>query len=142
MAETRTRTVARSVARTLLGSLVVLVTVPTGVGPVAGGWLAGRDAKRAGRGVLAAGVAGLLGALPWAAVVFLAASGAIEPVGYHRGIVHVGVRTASPATLVRWQEVGLTALVTVTVVGVAVAGGALAGLPGGSLGRLRDELSQ
>lgn len=49
-------------------------------------------------------------------------------IGYHEGIVHVGVLTASPDAFVLWQEVGLSAVLTVTVVVVAVAGGVVVSL--------------
>jgi hypothetical protein len=122
MTETRTRTFGSIVARTLLGALVVLLTVPTGVGPAAGGWVAGRG----GRGVAASAVAGLLGAVPWGVLAYLAASGTIAPVGYHQGVVHVGVTTATPGALVPWQEVGLAVLCTAVLAGTAVVGGVLA----------------
>jgi hypothetical protein len=126
----KTRTILGTVAQTLLGGLVVLVTVPTGVGPVAGGWLASRESKRQCRKVVMSAGAGLLGALPWIALVFLATRGAIEPIGYHEGVVHVGIQSASPGTFVLWQEVGVTIAFAGTVVGITVAGGIIAGLSG------------
>ena len=142
MSETQTRTVTKTVVQTLLGSLVVLLTVPTGVGPVAGGWLAGRGTRHQRNGVAASTVAGLLGAFPWAVVVFLATRGAIESIGYHKGVVHVGVLTASPGTFVLWQEVGLAVVFTVLVVGISVAGGVLSVLSGGGLWDRHGEQSQ
>lgn len=127
--------------QTLLGGLVVLVTVPTGVGPAVGGWLAGRRTQGPVRGALLGGLAGLLGSLPWATLVYLASAGAFEPVGYHRGVVHVGINTAAPGTFVLWQEVALAGLVAGTLVGLAVLGGLTAGLSEDLVGALRDELS-
>lgn len=128
MSETASRSVFSVVAQTLLGSLVVLLSVPIGVGPVAGGWLAAQHSERLGVGLATSAVAGVLGALPWGVLVFLAASGAIAPIGYHEGLVHVGVNTAAPGLLVFWQEVGLALLVGVVVVGATVAGGLLSSL--------------
>jgi len=128
MAETASHSVFSVVAETLLGGLVVLLTVPTGVGPAVGGWFAARKTAGPTRGLAAGAVAGLLGALPWGVLVYLAASGAIAPVGYHEGLVHVGLNTAAPGLLVFWQEVALALVVGVVVVGMAAAGGLLAGL--------------
>jgi ABC-type hemin transport system substrate-binding protein len=68
-------------------------------------------------------------------------TGAIEPVGYHRGIVHVGVLTASPDAVVLWQEVGLSAVLTVTVGTFAVAGSVVISLLGGGVRSRRGKLS-
>jgi hypothetical protein len=113
----------------LLGSVLVALTVPLGVGPVGGGWLAARGNDGPARGALLGGVAGTLGAVPWAALVYAASAGRIGNVGYHEGWVHVGVNAAAPETFVLWQEVGLAALVAGVVVGTAVLGGIVAGLP-------------
>ncbi|MFB6250360.1 MAG: hypothetical protein ABEI27_01520 [Halobellus sp.] len=118
----------RILAGTLLRSLVVLLTVPTGVGPIAGGWIASRGIRRQARAVVAAAVAGLLGVSLWTVTVWLAVRGAIDPAGYHEGIVHIGIRTASPGRFVRWQEIGVTLVPTVTVAALSVAGGILAAL--------------
>jgi hypothetical protein len=126
MTERASHSVVGVVAETLLGGLVVLLTVPTGVGPAAGGWLAARTTAAPARGLAVSAVAGLLGALPWGVLVYLAASGAIAPIGYHEGPVHVGVNTAAPGLLTVWQEVALALLVGVVVAGTAVAGGFLA----------------
>jgi hypothetical protein len=37
MSENQTQTVLRTIVQTLLGSIVVCLAVPTGIGPVAGG---------------------------------------------------------------------------------------------------------
>lgn len=110
----------------LLGSIVVALVGWTGVGATAGGWIAGRRTSGPARGALAAGVAGLVGAAPWAALVYLASSGAIDPVGYHESVVHVGVNPADPSLLSLWQEAALTGLVAAILVTGAVAGGLLA----------------
>lgn len=132
MTSSDSRPVYRVVTQTLLAGLVVLLTVPTGVGPAAGGWLAARKTARPARGLAASAVAGLLGALPWATLVYLAASGAIAPFGYHEGPVHVGVNPAAPGLLVGWQEVASALLVGAVLVGTAVAGGILAACSGGT----------
>lgn len=142
MLEKRTRTVPRTVARTLLGGLVVLLAVPTGVGPVAGGWIASRELESQRHGVVASAVTGLFGAMPWTALTFLATSGAIEPIGYHEGVVHVGVQTASPETFVLWQEISVAVLIAVTVVALSVAGGILAGLLSDSVWNRHSERLQ
>lgn len=130
MSEKQTQTVRKTVARTLLGSLVVFLTVPTGIGPVVGGWFASRGTHRQRRRIVASAVAGMLGVLPWTTIMLLAMKGAIEQIGYHKGIVHVGVLTASPDAFVLWQEVSVSAVLTVTVVAFAVAGGVVTGLLG------------
>lgn len=140
MANQRLRSSVARIARALFGSVVVLLTVPTGIGPVLGGWLAGRGTDRPARGLPTSAAAGLLGALPWAVVVFLAARGAIEPIGYHDGLVHVGVMTAAPETFVLWQELGLTVLFVETVTAMAVAGGVLAALSNSVLETLRGDV--
>lgn len=138
--QTQTQSVGRTVVQTLLGGFVVLLTMPLGVGPVAGGWLAGRNTRRVGHGLAASAVAGCLGAVPWGVVVYLAASGAIPPVGYHEGIVHVGVNTAPPELFSVWQEIGLAVLFTGVVVGLSVAGGVLAALSRGTERRRSSDL--
>lgn len=127
------------IADVLFGSIVALIAVPTGFGPAVGGWVAGRRTDSAAGGALAGGLAGLLGVFPWAALVYLAAAGAIDPIGYHEGIVHVGVNPAAPGTLVLWQEVGVAALLAGVVVSVAVAGGLLAGARVDVVSELREE---
>lgn len=122
----RTTAVARLV-RTVVGSIVVLLTAPTGVGPVAGGWIAATRTGNPARGAVAAGLAGLAGTLPWTALVYLASTGAIDPIGYHDGLVHVGVMTAAPGTLAPWHEVGIAVLFTGTLVALSVCGGVVAG---------------
>ncbi|WP_440990868.1 hypothetical protein [Haloarchaeobius baliensis] len=133
---------ATRIGRILVGGLAVLVTAPTGVGPALGGWLAGRGTTDPLRGGLASGVAGLLGALPWAALVYLASAGAFAPVGYHENGVHVGINTAAPELLTLWQELAVTGLVAGTFVGVAVLGGIVAGLSTTILGELRADVSR
>jgi hypothetical protein len=118
---------ATRAGKTLLGSIVVLVTLPTGIGAALGGWLAGHGSERPLDGGLAGAVAGLLGALPWTALVYLASAGAFDPIGYHRNGIHVGINTAAPGLLAPWQEVGLAVLFAGCIVGVVAVGGALAG---------------
>lgn len=110
----------------LFGSIVVLVTGVSGIGAALGGWVAGRRANNPAHGALAGGLAGVLGALPWACLVYLAAAGAIGPIGYHEGVVHVGVNPADPGLLALWQEVALSGLVAAILVSASVAGGLLA----------------
>ena len=141
MSENQTQTVLQTIAGTLLGSIVVCLAVPTGIGPVAGGWLAGRGLQRQRRRTVVSAVAGVVGTLPWTVVTFLAMTGAIEPVGYHRGIVRVGVLAASPDAFVLWQEVGLSAILTVTLVTFAVAGDVVSSLLGGGVRSRREKLS-
>ncbi|MFD1644611.1 hypothetical protein [Haloarchaeobius litoreus] len=129
------------IARVLLGSVAVLVTAPTGIGAALGGWLAGRGTTDPLRGAVAGGIAGLLGSLPWAALVYLASAGAFAPVGYHENGVHVGINTAAPELLTFWQEVAIASLVAGTFVGFAVLGGLVAGLSTTILGELRADLS-
>lgn len=128
-------------ADVLFGSLVTLLTAVTGIGPAVGGYLAGRRTRTPVGGAAAGGVAGLLGGLPWAGLVYVAAAGAIDPVGYHEGFVHVGVQPAAPGTLALWQALGLGALVLGIVVGAAVAGGCLAGLRTDVVAAVREDLS-
>lgn len=124
----------------LFGSLVASVTAPLGVGPAIGGWLAARSAETPVGGGIAGAIAGTVGAVPWVWLVYLASAGAIGPVGYHEGIVHVGVNTAAPETFVLWQEIALAGLVGVVLVGAAVAGGALAGSDFDLAGEMREEM--
>jgi|GEM_PF-1669152 hypothetical protein len=128
-------------ADVLLGSTVVALTGFTGVGAAVGGWLAGRRASGPVLGSARSAVAGLAGALPWAALVYLASAGAIDPVGYHRNGVHIGINTAAPGLLAPWQEIGLAALVAGTIVAAAVCGGVVAGLGTDVVGKLRRERS-
>jgi MFS family permease len=127
-------------AHVLFGSIVTLLTVPSGIGPAIGGWVAARRTASPTTGAVTAGFAGLIGTLPWAGLVYLATAGAIEPIGYHEGLVHVGVNTAAAETFVLWQEVGLTALVAGIVVSTAVLGGIVAGLDVDVAGELREEV--
>ncbi|WP_256298513.1 hypothetical protein [Haloarchaeobius salinus] len=135
------RSLTTRIARVLLGSLAVLLTAPTGVGPALGGWLAGRGTTDPLRGAVAGGIAGLLGALPWATLVYLASAGAFAPVGYHENGVHVGINTAAPELLTFWQEVAIATLVAGTFVGFAVLGGIVAGLSTTILDELRADVS-
>jgi hypothetical protein len=125
----------------LLGSIVALVTAPTGIGVFLGGWLAARRSGSPLGGALTGGVAGLAGALPVAGLVYLASAGAIDPIGYHEGYVHVGVNTAAPGTFALWQELALASLTGATVLGAGVLGGLLAGLAATAVGDLRAELN-
>jgi hypothetical protein len=129
------------IARALLGSLAVLVTAPTGIGPALGGWLAGRGTTDPLRGAVAGGVAGLIGALPWATLVYLASAGAFAPVGYHENGVHVGINTAAPELFTLWQELAIAGLVAGTFVAFAVLGGIVAGLSTTVVGELRADAS-
>lgn len=126
---------------TLLGSIVTALTAPLGVGPALGGWLAGRRERTPGRAALLGGIAGAVGAIPWVWLVYLASAGAIEPVGYHEGGVHIGINTAAPGTFVLWQEIALAALVGAVFVGFAVGGGFLAGIDEDIVGEMREDLS-
>jgi hypothetical protein len=141
MTDANANSVLVRTGKTLLGSIVALLTVPTGLGPALGGWLAGHRASTPVRGGLAGGAAGILGALPWAGLVYLASAGAIEPVGYHEGGVHVGINTVAPGTLPLWLEVGLAVLVAGVIVAAAVAGGIAAGLSTDIVGDVREAFS-
>jgi len=138
---TETTTTSTLVGDIVLGSIVVALTGFTGIGTVVGGWLAGRRARRPALGVVQSAVAGVVGALPWATLVYLASAGAIEPVGYHENGVHIGINTVAPGVLAPWQEVGLAALVAATTVAPAVCGGVVAGLDTDVVGGLRRELT-
>jgi ABC-type amino acid transport substrate-binding protein len=124
----------------LLGSIVALVTAPLGVGPALGGWLAGRNTETPGGGAIAGAIAGIVGAAPWMWLVYLASAGKIEPIGYHEGLLHVGVNTAAPETVVLWQELALAGLVGAVIVGAAAVGGFLSGLDIDVVVELREEL--
>jgi hypothetical protein len=126
----------------LFGSIVAVLTVPIGLGPAVGGWLAARRTRTARGSVLAGGVAGLVAALPWSGLVYLAAAGAIDPVGYHEGLVHVGVNPAAPKTFVLWQELALAALCGGVILSAALAGGLLGGAWNEVGDELREERSQ
>lgn len=129
-------------AHALFGSIVAVLTVPTGLGPALGGWLAARRTRTARGSVLASAVAGLVAALPWGGLVYLAAAGAIDPIGYHEGLVHVGVNPAAPETFVLWQEVTLATLCGGVIFAAALAGGVLGGIWTEIGDELREELSQ
>lgn len=86
-------------------------------------------------------VAGVLGALPRTAA-FLAMRGTTEPMGYHTGVVYVGVLTASSGAFVLWQEVGLSVALAVTVVAFAAAGGPVTGPMAGGVHTRRGKPSQ
>ncbi|WP_276257434.1 hypothetical protein [Haloglomus litoreum] len=132
---------ATRAGKTLLGGIVVLLTLPTGIGAAFGGWLAGHGCERPLDGSIAGATAGLVGALPWAGLVYLASAGAFAPIGYHRNGVHVGINTAAPELLAPWQEFGLTLLFAACLVGIAAAGGALAGTGIAVVDTLREEVS-
>lgn len=141
MMDSTAHRLATRCGKTLVGSLVVLSTLPTGIGAALGGWLAGHRTTTPGRGAIAGGVAGFLGALPWTALVYLASAGAFEPIGYHENGIHVGINTAAPGALAPWQEVGIAALFAAVLVAVAVGGGIVAGLSVDLVEELRGELS-
>ncbi|MFC4405589.1 hypothetical protein [Haloarchaeobius iranensis] len=127
------------IGRVLLGSITVLVTAPTGLGASLGGWLAGRGTDGPLRGAVAGGAAGLLGSLPWVALVYFASAGAFAPVGYHENGVHIGINTMAPGALTLWQELGIAALMGGIFVGFAVVGGLVAGLSTTVLAELRAD---
>jgi hypothetical protein len=141
MTDSTAHRLATRCGKTLAGGLVVLLTLPTGIGIALGGWLAGHRTTTPGRGAVAGGVAGLLGALPWTVLVYLASAGAFEPIGYHENGIHIGINTAAPGALAPWQEVGLAVMFATVLVAVAVGGGIAAGLPIDLAGELREELS-
>lgn len=125
----------------LLGSIVALVTAPTGLGVALGGWLAARHSETPFGAALAGGVAGLVAAVPTAGLVYLASAGAIDPIGYHEGVVHVGVNTAAPGTFALWQEVAFASLTGGVLLSTGVLGGLIAGLATTPVEDLRMELS-
>lgn len=125
----------------LLGSIVALVTAPTGLGVALGGYIAARRTTTPFGGALAGALTGLVATVPVAALVYLASAGAIDPVGYHEGVVHVGVNTAAPGTFALWQEVALASITGGVLVGAAVLGGFLAGIQANPVAEVRDELT-
>ena len=124
----------------LLGCIVALVTAPTGIGVFLGGWLAARRSGSPVGGALTGGVAGLVAALPVATLVYLASAGAIDPIGYHEGVVHVGVNTAAPGTFALWQEVAFASVTGGVLLAAAVLGGLVAGVTTDAVDGLRAEL--
>ena len=124
----------------LLGCIVALVTAPTGIGVFLGGWLAARRSGSPLGGALTGGVAGLVAALPVATLVYLASAGAIDPIGYHEGVVHVGVNTAAPGTFALWQEVAFASVTGGVLLAAAVLGGLVAGVTTDAVDGLRAEL--
>ncbi len=125
----------------LLGSIVALVTVPLGAGPAIGGYIAGRNAETTAGSTLAGTIAGTVGALPWVYLAYLASAGEIDSIGYHEGMVHIGVNTVAPETLVLWQEVALAGILGIVVIMAAAVGGFVAGLDVDVLGELREGLN-
>jgi len=125
----------------LLGSVVALLTAPTGIGPTLGGYLAAHRAETPVGALLVSGAVGVVAALPWTGLVYLAVSGAIEPVGFHEGNVHVGVNTAPPEAFALWQELALAGLCGGLFVGAALVGGLLAGVWTAVGDELRAELT-
>lgn len=115
------------VASILLGSLAVLITVPTGVGSAIGGWVAGRRATSEKKGATAGFVAGVIGGVPWVVLVYLASAGAFDPVGYHEGSIHVGINTVDSEVLSLSQEVGIAVLFGCVITSFSTVGGAVAG---------------
>jgi hypothetical protein len=124
----------------LLGSIVALVTAPTGIGVAIGGWLAARRSGSPLGGALTGGVTGLVAALPVATLVYLASAGAIDPIGYHEGVVHVGVNTAASGTFALWQEVAIASVTGGVLLAAGVLGGLVAGLATAPVDDLRAEL--
>lgn len=135
------RKVASRGSKLLAGAFVVVLAVPTGAGPGIGGWIAGNGTTSPSRGTVAGGVAGLLGALPWSVLAYLASAGAVPPIGYHDGFVHVGVNPAPPGLLSPWQEVAVAILLGGIVTTVAAVGGLVAGMRTDFAGELRAELA-
>jgi len=125
----------------LLGSIVAVLTAPTGIGATLGGWLAARRAESPVDGALTGAVVGIVAALPWSWLVYLAASGRLDHLGYHENFVHVGVNPAAPEALVLWQEVSLAALCGGLFVAVTVLGGFLATLGADLVETVREELA-
>jgi len=109
-----------------LGTAVTALTVPAGLGPALGGWLAARGATDPRRGAATGAAVGAVAALPWAWLVYLATVGAIDPIGYHRGVVHLGVIPAPPGLVAPWGAAAVAALVGAVVAAVAACGGAIA----------------
>jgi len=124
----------------LLGCIVALVTAPTGIGVFLGGWLTARHSGSPLGGALSGGVAGLVAALPVATLVYLASAGAIDPIGYHEGVVHVGVNTAAPGTFALWQELVFASLTGGVLLAAGVLGGLVATLATAAVEDLRAEL--
>ena len=115
------------VASILLGSLAVLMTVPTGIGPAVGGWVAGRLTTSEKQGATAGFVAGIIGGVPWVVLVYLASAGAFEPIGYHEDFIHIGINTVDSEVLSVWQEVGIAVLFGCVITSFSTVGGAVAG---------------
>lgn len=107
------------------GTVVVAVGSVTGLGAAVGGWIAAGQTDSLQTAIVSACVAGLLGSLPVGLLVVAAAAGTVDPVGYHEGVVHVGLTTARPETFTRPVEIAFGVLTTLTLVGVTVTGGAL-----------------
>jgi len=126
-------------AKLVVGCVVGLVTAPTVVGLAAGGWIGGHGTRRVGGGAVAGSLAGLPGAVSVGVLTYMASAGAIAPVGYHDGIVHVGINTAPPGLLAPWQELSLAAFVAVVCLGLAAAGGVAASSPVALVDRVRRE---
>ncbi|WP_152419125.1 hypothetical protein [Natrinema gari] len=101
---------ARSVA-VVSGSLVAVLTAPTGIGAVLGGWLAASRTDGPNAGVVTGGTVGTLAAIPWMTLVYLASAGVVGRIGYRGEWVRIGLTPAAPETLGPTQEVTLTVLV-------------------------------
>jgi hypothetical protein len=123
MTEAEKQSRSRRVTQTVQGGLVTLLTVPTMLGPIVGGWLASRQSGSLTRGTSLSAIAGLLGAIPWAVGGFLAANGAVNTTNITLGPASIGVEAVSPETLIFWQEIGIALALGATVVGLAVCGG-------------------
>ncbi len=123
MTEAERQSRSRLVTQIVQGGLVTLLTVPTMLGPVVGGWLASRGSESLTRGISLSATAGLLGAIPWAVSGFLAARGGLNTTSVGLGPASVGVEAVSPETLLLWQEIGIALALGATVVGLAVCGG-------------------
>ncbi|WP_222917855.1 hypothetical protein [Natrinema sp. SYSU A 869] len=114
-------------ANVVSGSIVALLTAPTGIGAAVGGWIAARQTGRPRTGAIAGGMTGVLVAIPWAVVVYAASAGLIGRIGYHNEWLQIGLTPVAPETFVLWQEIGIAVLVALGIVTAAIFGGLLAG---------------
>ncbi|WP_226480152.1 hypothetical protein [Natrinema amylolyticum] len=121
------------------GSIVALLTAPTGIGAAVGGWIAARRTSHPRTGAVAGGTVGLLSAIPWAAVVYAASAGMIGRIGYHGEWFHIGLTPVAPDALVPWQEIGIAVLVALGLVAAAALGGLVAGRSSNETGEVRRE---
>ncbi|ELY75957.1 hypothetical protein [Natrinema pallidum] len=131
---------ARGVA-VVSGSLVAVLTAPTGIGAALGGWIAASRTDGPNAGAVAGGTVGALAAIPWMTLVYLASTGMVGRIGYRSEWLRIGLTPAAPETLGPTQEVALTVLVGFGIVTAAVSGGFVAGRStDGSDGGRRDPM--